>query len=68
MKFLSHNLGIHTCNFTAHGINTSNKLQLHKLTPNLTLYQKGVHSTSIKIFNGLLEYTPVLVVDKKCFI
>jgi len=63
MKFLSHNLGIHMCNFTAHGINTSNKLQLHKLTPNLSLYQEGVHSMSIKIFNGLPEYIPVLVVD-----
>jgi hypothetical protein len=64
MKFLSHNLGIHTCNFTAHGINTSNKLQLHKPTANFTLYQKGVHCTSIEISNGLPEYTPELVVDK----
>jgi len=64
MKFLSHNLGIYTCNFTAHGINTSNKLQLHKPTANLILYKKGIHCMSVEIFNRLPEYTTVLVVDK----
>jgi len=68
MKFLSHNLGIYSHNFTAHGINTSDILQLHKPTANPTLYQKGVHCMSTKIFNGLPEYTPLLVQDRKCFI
>jgi hypothetical protein len=42
IKFLSHNLEIYTFNFSVHSLNTRNKLQLHKLTANCTLYQKGV--------------------------
>jgi hypothetical protein len=68
MKFLSHNLGIYSCNFTVHGINTSDTLQLHKPTANPALYPKGVHFMSTKIFNGLPEYTLFLVEDRKYFI
>ena len=42
MQFLPRNLEIYTLNCTVCDINTRNKLQLHKLTANLTLYQKGV--------------------------
>ena len=41
-EILSHNLEIYAFNFTVRDINTRNKLQLHKPTANLTLYQKGV--------------------------
>jgi hypothetical protein len=68
MIFLSYNFEIYTFNFSVHGINTRNKLQLHKPTANLTLYQKGVYYASIKIFNELPEYTTKLVRDRKGFI
>jgi hypothetical protein len=61
IKFFSHNLEIYSCNFTPHGINSSDILQLHKPTANPTLYQKRVHCMSTKIFNGLPEYTPLVV-------
>jgi hypothetical protein len=51
IKFFSCNLEIYTLNFSDNGINTRNKLQLHKPTANLTLYQKGVYCMRIKIFN-----------------
>jgi len=44
-----------------------NKLQLHKPTANLTLYQKGV-SMSIKMYSELPEYIAGLVLDKIRFI
>lgn len=47
---------IYTFNFTVHDINMRNKLQLHKQTANLALYQKGVYQMSIKILNELPEY------------
>ena len=34
-------LGIYTFNSTIQGFNTRNKLQLHKLSTTLTMYQKG---------------------------
>ena len=39
-KFLSQNIEIYTFNSTIHGFNTTNKLQLHKLSTTLTIYQK----------------------------
>jgi hypothetical protein len=65
---LSHNLTIYTLNLTVHDINMQNKLQLHKPTSNLTLYQKEEHCMSTQIFNELPKYTAELLVDKKCFI
>jgi len=61
-------MGIYTFNFTVHGINMRNKLELHKLTANLTLCLKEVHYMSKKIFNELPEYIAESVVDKKCVI
>jgi hypothetical protein len=65
MKFLSYNLEFYTFNFSAPGINTRNKLQLHKPTANLTLYQKGVYYMSVKIFNEIPEYSVESVEDKR---
>lgn len=38
-------------NSNIHGINTRNKLNLHKPTTHLTLYQKGVFYSAIQLFN-----------------
>jgi hypothetical protein len=67
IKFLWYSLEIYTSNFSVHGINTWNKLQLHKLTGNLTLYQKKAYYMSIKIFNELPEHIAELIEDKKRF-
>jgi hypothetical protein len=68
VKSLSYNLEIYTFNSSVLGIIARSKLQLHKLIANLTLYQKGVHYMSLKIFNELPEYIAELVGDKECFI
>jgi hypothetical protein len=60
MKCLSHNLKIYTFNFTFHGSNKRNEMQLHKPRANLTLNQK--------IFNVLTECIAELAVDKKIFL
>jgi hypothetical protein len=67
-KFLSQNLKIYTFNSTIHGFNTRNKLQLHKLSTTLTIYQKGVHYDSINIFNKLPEYITESFLKKISFI
>jgi hypothetical protein len=67
-EILSYNLEFYASNFSVHGINTRSWLQLHKTIVNLTLYQKGVYNTSIKIFNELPEHIAELVGNKKCFI
>jgi hypothetical protein len=67
MTFLSHNLEIYAFDFRVYGINTRNKLQLHKLTANLILYQNELYYMIVKIFNELPEYFAELVVDKKHF-
>jgi hypothetical protein len=68
MKFLSYNLEFYTSNFPVHDINTRSRLQLHKPIANLTLYQKGMYYTSIKIFNELPEHIAELVENKEHFI
>jgi len=55
MRFLLKNLEIYTYNSTIHGFSTGNKLQLHKLSTTLKIYQKGAFYDSTKIFNKLLE-------------
>ena len=67
-RFLSQNLEIYTFNSTIHDFNTRNKLQLHKLSTTLTLYQKGAYYDSIKIFNKLPIYIAESVLRKKCFV
>jgi hypothetical protein len=61
MKFLSHILEIHTFNRTVCGINTRNKLWLHKPTADPTLYQKEGYCMSMKIFTEIPEYIAELV-------
>jgi hypothetical protein len=68
MKLLLLNMANYTCNFTVHGINTINKLQLYKPASNLALYQRGVFFMSIKVFNKLPGFIADTVSDKKRFI
>jgi hypothetical protein len=68
MKFLSYSLEFYTSNFSVYGINMRSSIQLHKPIANLTLCQKGMYYTSIKIFNELPAHIPELVEDKKRFI
>jgi hypothetical protein len=51
IKFLSHDLEIYTLNCTFHGFNTRNKLQLCKVTADLTLYHKGTVLCECKDLN-----------------
>jgi len=44
-----------------------NKLQLHKPTAHLTIYQKGICRMNMKILNELAEYIAELVMDRKHF-
>ena len=68
MWFLSQNLEIYTFNSIIHCFNTQNKLQLHKLSTTLTIYQKGAYYDSKKIFNKLPKCMAELVLRKKCFV
>jgi len=40
-------------NSEIHNISTRNKLNLHLLIPNLSVYQKGTYHSGIKVFNSL---------------
>jgi hypothetical protein len=42
MKLMLQNMANYTRNFTVHGINTRNKLQLYRPASNLALYQGSV--------------------------
>jgi hypothetical protein len=64
MRFLLQNLEIYTYNSTIHGFSTINKLQLHKLSNTLKIYQKGAFYDGTKIFNKLLQYIAELVLRK----
>jgi len=43
------------------------KLKLHKSATKLTVHQKGVYYSNIKIYNKILDVIAELVSDKKCF-
>jgi hypothetical protein len=55
---------IYTFNSTIHGVSTRSKLQLHKPSSTLTVYQEGAYCDSIKIFNILPKCTAESVVRK----
>ena len=57
MRFLTANLKTYTHNSKLHIFNTVNKLQLHKQSTTLTIYQTGAYYGNIKIFNKLTTYT-----------
>jgi len=45
----------------SYGMNTRHKLKLHKPSTKLTMYQKGVYYSSIKIYNKHSDVIPELV-------
>jgi hypothetical protein len=47
------NLGSFQTNSIVHGLNESNKTQLHRPVANLSCFQKGVSYAAVKIFNSL---------------
>jgi hypothetical protein len=53
MIFVVDNLGSFQTNLTVHGLNTRNKMQLHRPIANLSCFQKGVSYVDVKIFNSL---------------
>jgi len=68
MKFILQNQERYLFNNEVHNINTRNKLKLHQLMSNLTLYQKGVYYMSIKIFNKLPDHITDSIENKRSFI
>ena len=67
-EVLSRNLELYALNSTIHGFNIRNKLQLHKPSTTLTIYQKGAYYDSIKIFNKMPDHIAESDFRKKCFI
>jgi hypothetical protein len=67
MRFLSHNLELYTFNSAIHNYNTRNRIQLHKPSAALTVYQKGLYVESLKIFNKLPYDIAELILQKKNF-
>jgi hypothetical protein len=67
MIFVVDNLGSFQTNLTVHGLNTTNKTQLHRPIANLLCFQKGVSYAPVKIFNSLPSSITNLGNDKKQF-
>jgi hypothetical protein len=67
MRFLTQNLELYTTNSTIHNHNTRSRIQLHKPSTTLALYQKGPHYESIRVYNALPHYIAELILQKKEF-
>jgi len=68
VKFLSRNLQLYTFNFTIHNYNTRYRIQLHKPSTALTLYQKGPYYESVRIYNKLPYNIAELILQNKGFL
>jgi hypothetical protein len=68
MRFLSPNLEIYKFNSSDHGVNMRYKLKSEKPSAKLTMYQRGVCYSSIKICDKLLNNIAELASNKKYFI
>jgi len=68
MRFLSRNLQQYTFNFTIHNYNTRYRIQLHKPSAALTLYQKGLYYESVRIYNKLPYNIAELILQNKGFL
>ena len=66
MRFLSRNQ-LYTFNFTIHNYNTRYRIQLHKPSTALTLYQKGLCHESVRIYNKLPNNIAELILQNKGF-
>jgi hypothetical protein len=67
MRFLSTDLEIYKFTSSVHVINTRYKFKLHKPSTRLTLYQKGVYQSSIKVYNKFPDAIAGLVFGNKFF-
>ena len=59
------NSEINKFNSSVHGTNTRHKIKQHKPSTKLTMYQKGVYFSSMKLYNKLPDVTAELVSNKK---
>jgi len=53
MTFVVENMSLFHVNSEMRGINTRQNLNLYQPQANLTLYQKGVYYSGMKVFNNL---------------
>jgi len=53
MTFVVENLSLFHVNSEVRGINTRQNFNLYQPKANLTLYQKGVYYSCVKVFNNL---------------
>ena len=65
LLFVIKNENLFTTNQNFHTINTRHNSDLHLATCNLTLYQRGVYFSGIKLFNHLPQTLKCLSVDIK---
>jgi len=68
MRFLSRNLQLYTFNFTIHNYNTRYRIQLHRPSTALILYQKGLYYESVRIYNKLPYNIAELILQSKGFL
>ena len=55
-------------NSTIHNYNTRRRIQLHKPSATLALYQKGPYYESIRIYNALPHNIAEMILQKKGFL
>jgi hypothetical protein len=67
LLFAVGNKSTYNLNSDIHNINTRQKLNFHQHSSNLSLYQKGVHSFSMKVFNNLPQSLKKLTDNSKQF-
>jgi hypothetical protein len=67
LLFVSKNWKLFTTNHDAHNLQTRHRNDLHLPTSTLTLYQKGVYYSGIKLFNNLLRNIKEIVGSRKQF-
>jgi hypothetical protein len=67
LLFISKNSKLFTTNYDAHNLQTRHRNDLHLPTSTLTLYQKGVYYSGIKLFNNLPRNIKEIVGSPKQF-
>jgi hypothetical protein len=67
LSFVVQNKDQFTNNLETHNINTRHNRNLHPPLLNLSLSQKGVHYSDIRLFNHLPMHIKLLAVDIKLF-
>ena len=67
MTFVVENLSLFHVNSEVRGINTRQNFNLYQPKANLTLYQKGVYYSGVKVFNKLPPNIKNLFIDVKRF-